>query len=126
MEPDIDAQSGGSGPATDGGRPVSLADAAALDAFVGDARVALVMFYTDGCGICASMEPVVGNVARGAAADASVGLVNPRDDPPLVERFDVRSVPLFVLFVDGEPVARRAEGFIPGDELAAWVDEHAA
>jgi len=106
-------------------RPTALADEDALDAFVGDAGVALLMFYTEGCGICASMEPVVGNVARGVAADVSVGLVNPRDDPPLVERFDVRSVPLFVLFVDGEPVARRAEGFVPGDDLAAWVEEHA-
>ena len=106
-------------------RPISLSDEAALDAFVADADVALVEFYTDGCGICASMEPVIGNVARGVETDLSVGLVNPRDDPPLVERFDVRSVPLFVLFVDGEPVARRAEGFIPGEDLAAWVDEHA-
>ena len=107
-------------------RPVSLSDADDLDAFVADADVALVEFYTDGCGICASMEPVIGNVARGVETDLSVGLVNPRDDPPLIERFDVRSVPLFVLFVDGEPVARRAEGFIPGDELTAWVEEHAS
>ena len=107
-------------------RPVSLSDEEDLDAFVADADVALVEFYTDGCGICASMEPVIGNVARGAEVDLAVGMVNPRDDPPLVERFDVRSVPLFVLFVDGEPVARRAEGFIPGDDLTAWVDEHAA
>ena len=107
------------------GRPVSLADEDALDAFVDDAPVALVEFYTDGCGICASMEPVLGNVARGVETDLSVGLVNPRDDPPLVERFDVRSVPLFVLFADGEPVARRADGFVVGDDLAAWIDEHA-
>ncbi|MEZ3162595.1 thioredoxin family protein [Halorubrum sp. RMP-47] len=107
-------------------RPMSLADEDDLDAFLADADAALVEFYTDGCGICASMEPVIGNVARGVEADLAVGLVNPRDDPPLVERFDVRSVPLFVLFVDGEPVARRAEGFIPGEDLAAWVDEHAA
>jgi thioredoxin-like negative regulator of GroEL len=106
-------------------RPISLSDEADLDAFVADADAALVEFYTDGCGICASMEPVIGNVARGVEADLAVGTVNPRDDPPLVERFDVRSVPLFVLFVDGEPVARRAEGFIPGEDLAAWVDEHA-
>ena len=114
------------GESSGGKRPVSLSDADAIDAFVADADAALVEFYTDGCGICASMEPVIGNVARGADADLAVGTVNPRDDPPLVERFDVRSVPLFVLFVDGEPVARRAEGFIPGDDLTAWVDEHAA
>ncbi|ELZ55007.1 MULTISPECIES: thioredoxin family protein [Halorubrum] len=126
--PGSDGASGG--PDADGSavrsRPTALPDEEALDAFVEDAGVALLMFYTEGCGICASMEPVVGNVARGVAADVSVGLVNPRDDPPLVERFDVRSVPLFVLFVDGEPVARRADGFVPGEDLAAWVDEHAA
>jgi len=114
------------GESSGGNRPVSLSDEDDLDAFVADADAALVEFYTDGCGICASMEPVIGNVARGVETDLAVGLVNPRDDPPLVERFDVRSVPLFVLFVDGEPVARRAEGFIPGEDLTAWVDEHAA
>ncbi len=110
--------SDGSASATPG-RPVSLADATELDAFVADADTALVEFYTDGCGICASMEPVLGNLAR--ELDVAVGLVNPRNDPPLVERFDVRSVPLFVLFVEGKPVARRAEGFIAGDDLSEWV-----
>lgn len=111
-------------PTFDGGakRPRSLASEADLDAFTADTGAALVEFYTDGCGICASMEPVLGNVAR--EVDVAVALINPRDDPPLVERFDVRSVPLFVLFVDGEPVARRAEGFIPGDDLSDWVLEH--
>ena len=101
-------------------RPIDLADAAALDEFVADHDVALVEFYTDGCGICAIMEPVLSNVAR--ATDAAVALVNPRDDPPLVERFDVRSVPLLVLFVGGEPVARRAEGFVGAGELVEWVE----
>ncbi|MGQ3329156.1 MULTISPECIES: thioredoxin family protein [Halorubrum] len=105
-------------------RPTPLDDEDALDAFVADADAAVVEFYTDGCGICASMEPVLGNVAR--ELDVAVATVNPRDDPPLVERFDVRSVPLFVLFVDGEPVARRADGFIPGDDLTAWIADRVA
>ena len=104
------------------GRPTSLDDGESLNAFVAGADAAIVEFYTNGCGICASMEPVLGNVAR--KVDVAAALINPRDDPPLVERFDVRSVPLFVLFVDGEPVARRAEGFIPGDDLGEWVTEH--
>jgi thiol-disulfide isomerase/thioredoxin len=114
-----DAESGG-----DEGtrRPTSLADADALDAFVADHGEALVEFYTNGCSLCDGMKPVLANVARDLGVDAA--LINPRDDPPLVERFDVRSVPLFVLFVDGDPVARRADGFVPGDELAAWVREH--
>jgi thiol-disulfide isomerase/thioredoxin len=116
-EPDAGSENSALG--TGESRPEQLADETELDAFREAADVALVEFYTDGCGICQSMEPVLGNVAR--ALDISVGLVNPRDDPPLVERFDVQSVPLLVLFVDGEPVARRADGFVAGDELTAWI-----
>ncbi|WP_336001476.1 thioredoxin family protein [Halorientalis halophila] len=101
-------------------RPVDLADAAELDAFVAEHDRALVEFYTDGCTICQSMEPVLGNVAR--ATDVAVGLVNPRDDPPLIERFQVQSVPLLVRFEDGEPVARKAEGFVGADELEAFAE----
>jgi thioredoxin 1 len=101
-------------------RPVHLDGEAELDAFVDANPVALVELYTDGCGVCASMEPVLGNVAR--ASEAAVALVNPRDDPPLVDRFDVRSVPTLVLFADGEPVARRADGFVGADDLVSWVE----
>ena len=103
-------------------KPTPLADESALDAFVSGTDVVLVEFYTEGCGICESMVPVIGNLAR--ELDIAVGTINPRDDPPLVERFDVRSVPLFVLFVDGEPVDRRAEGFIGADELSSWVEQY--
>jgi len=108
--------------ASDTARPRRLASEDDLDAFVADEQIALVEFYTEGCGICRSMEPVLGNVAR--ATDVPVGLVNPRDDPPLLDRFDVRSVPLFVLFRDGTPVARRAEGFIGAEELVSWIEDH--
>jgi thioredoxin-like negative regulator of GroEL len=101
-------------------RPVDLADEAELDAFVSNHDRALVEFYTEGCTLCQSMVPVLGNVAR--ATGVPVGLVNPRDDPPLVERFQVQSVPLLVLFEDGEPVARKAEGFVGADELEGFVE----
>ncbi|MFD1586436.1 thioredoxin family protein [Halorientalis brevis] len=105
-------------------RPTNLADEDALDEFVSGHDLALVEFYTEGCTICQSMEPVLGNVAR--ETEAAVALVNPRDDPPLVDRFTVKSVPLFVLFVDGEPVDQRAEGFIGAEDLLSWVESAAA
>lgn len=101
-------------------RPVGLDTEADLDDLVGSHDVVLLELYTDGCSICASMDPILTNVAR--ATEAVVATVNPRDDPPLVERFAVQSVPKFVLFVDGEQVADRAEGFIPNDDLVEWVD----
>ncbi len=102
-------------------RVTTLADADALDTFLERHESALVEFYTEGCGICQSMEPVLDVLAR--SGSIPVGTVNPRDDPPLIDRFDVRSVPLLVLFADGEPIARRAEGFVGADDLEAWIAE---
>lgn len=104
-------------------RPVRLADGEALEAFVAEHDVALVEFYTNGCSMCQAMEPVLGNVAR--ATDVAVGLVNPGDDIRLVERFDVRSVPTLVLFVDGEVVARKAEGFQGAAAVVEFLEAHA-
>ena len=90
-------------------KPVRLADGNELDAFVAAHDLALVDLYTEGCTLCAAIEPVMGNVA--SATDAAVATLNPRDDPVLVERYDVRSVPTLLLFADGELVDRLAEGF---------------
>ncbi len=102
--------------------PARVTSEADLDQFVESHDRTLLMLYTDGCGICASMEPVVSNVSR--ETGVSLVFANAREDPPLIERFDVRSVPTLVLFVGGEVVARLADGFVPGEELTAWIDEH--
>ena len=101
--------------------PVNVETAAALERETASGLV-LVEFYTEGCGICASQAPVLSAVARGTGA--RVVTCNPRDDPALVERFDVRSVPTFLLFRDGEVVARRADGFVPADDLVALVESY--
>ncbi len=100
------------------GRPVNLADGEELSAFVDTYEDVLVEFYTDGCGVCASMEPVLGGVAREGVV---VGMINPRDDPPLIDEYEIASVPTFVRFQDGEPADRIAEGFVPGEQLQAFA-----
>lgn len=100
-------------------RPVDLTDADALDALVETYPRVLVEFYTDGCGICASMEPILSGIAR--TSDAVVATVNPREDPPLIEDFQITSVPTFVLFVDGEPTDRLADGFVESERLSAFA-----
>jgi thiol-disulfide isomerase/thioredoxin len=106
--------------ATDDARPVSLADEAELDAFLAAEPAALVEFYTEGCSACAAMEPVLGNVAR--ELDVPVVYCNPRDDPPLVERFEITSVPTLVFFRDGEEVGRLADGFQGADAVLSFVE----
>ncbi|AFZ74403.1 thioredoxin family protein [Natronobacterium gregoryi] len=104
-------------------KPVRLQDDDALERFVTDHEVALVELYTSGCPKCQAMEPVLGNVGR--STTIPVGLAKLGDDPVLLERFDVQSVPTLVLFREGEQVARVSEGFLGGDEVVDFVEDHA-
>ncbi|MFB6196134.1 MAG: thioredoxin family protein [Haloplanus sp.] len=95
-------------------------DTTALDTVIDEHDRLLVEFYTEGCSACAAMEPVLGNVAR--ERGIAVVFVNPRDDPSLIEAYDIRRVPTLVLFEDGEPVARLDEGFVGAERVIDWLD----
>jgi len=101
-------------------RPVTLDARDDLDDLVASRERVLVMFRTTGCGICESMEPVLDGVAR--TTDVAVAVMNPRDDPGLVDEYDVRSVPKLLLFEDGDLVETREEGFLPVEDVTAFVD----
>ncbi|MFC3478272.1 thioredoxin family protein [Halobacterium litoreum] len=105
-------------------KPLRVADGDELDEVLATHDRVLVEFYTKGCAICQAIEPVLGNVAR--ETGITVAMANPGDDISLVEKWDVSSAPTLVLVEDGEEVARLAEGFKSGDDIEAFLDEHAA
>ncbi|WP_435348839.1 thioredoxin family protein [Haloarchaeobius sp. HRN-SO-5] len=83
----------------------------------------LLEFFTSGCGICGSMVPVLGTVARtapGVVATVNAGLV-----PDLSTEFDVRSVPTLVVLQEGEEVARLDDGFQGAEPLVELLETHA-
>lgn len=103
-------------------RPIRIETGDELDALVTEHDLVLVDFYTKGCAVCQAIEPVVGNVAR--ATDAVVAMCNPQTDLSLVEAYDVRSVPTLLLFRDGEPVDRLAEGFQETSAVVEFVEQY--
>lgn len=102
-------------------KPTRLENGDDLDDFVERNDIALIEFYTKGCSKCQAMEPVLGNVAR--VTDVAIGLLNPGNDIPLVDRFDIDSVPTLVLFANGSEIARTAEGFQGTDAVVSFVSE---
>lgn len=100
--------------------PVRLDTAAALDRFVADNDRALVEFYTAGCSACSAMEPVLGLVAEGTGVP--VAFVNPRDDPTLIEDYDITRVPTLVVFEDGTPTDRIDDGFVGSERVIDRLD----
>ncbi|NUB93572.1 thioredoxin family protein [Haloterrigena sp. SYSU A121-1] len=91
---------------------------------LGTRDLVLLEFVTSGCGICASVEPVLGTVARGAPG--VVATVNAGLAPDLIAEFDVRSVPTIIVLRDGEGVARLDDGVQSAETLVDLLEAHAA
>lgn len=124
MTDDADASGGAdgddaAGTPVDTDRPTTV-DAADLPDRIAAGDPLLVMFRVEGCSICAAMEPVLDGVAR--QVDVPIAVVNPRDHPPLVDEHRITSTPTLVLFGGGQEVDRLAEGFVPAEEVVAFVE----
>ena len=103
--------------------PVHLDDASEYEALLERQDLVLLEFVTAGCGICASMEPVLGSVAR--AAPGVVAVADAADVPDLAAEFDVRSVPTLVVLENDTEVARLDDGFQPAGTLVELLESHA-
>jgi len=82
-------------------RVVSLGDDD-IETVVEDTSVALVEFYTEWCGTCKRMKPVLEDLAE--ETDATILTVDIESNLETAIEFGAQSTPTFVLFVDGQPV----------------------
>lgn len=102
-------------------RPSTLDSKDELDDLVATHDRVLVEFHTEGCSMCDAMQPILGGVAR--SSSVVVATMNPRDDPVLLDEYDVRSVPKLLYFEDGELRDTMGEGFVPSDDVLEFVGE---
>lgn len=65
----------------------------------------LVDFWADWCGPCKMMIPVVDEIAE-ENDDIKVGKVNVDEQPELVSKYGVMSIPTLIAFKDGEIIKK--------------------
>ena len=76
----------------------------------------LVDFYADWCGPCRMLAPVLEEIAREYEGGVKVGKVNVDEQMELAQKFGVSSIPLLVVFKDGQPVAKSL-GYRPKEDI---------
>jgi len=83
----------------------------------------LVDFWAPWCGPCKAMSPTVDAVANEYAGKLKVGKLNTDDNQDTAFRFQIRSIPTFLIFKGGKVVDQRL-GSMPKPDLQKWLDKH--
>jgi thioredoxin 1 len=79
-----------------------------LETAVEDSGVTLVEFYTEWCGTCQQMKPVLDTLAEDT--DATVLTIDIESHLETAIEFGAQRTPTFILFVDGQPVKQLRGG----------------
>jgi thioredoxin 2 len=99
------------------------ASAATFDQEIRASVPVLVDFWAPWCGPCRMVSPIVERAGHEHAGHMKVVKLNVDEAPAISQRFDVRGIPLLVLFRDGAEVDRLV-GAVPQNQLAQWLAPH--
>jgi len=98
------------------------ADTQLFDEVVREAKVpVLVDFWASWCGPCRMSAPEVEALAKDVAGKGLVLKVDTEKHPDIAARFQVNSIPNFVVLRNGKPVLQRA-GVAPRSEMRRWLE----
>ena len=81
----------------------------------------VVDFWADWCGPCKMLAPILHELAEEKSGALKVGKVNVDEQMELAMRFQVSSIPMLVVFKDGEAVAKSV-GYRSKAEITAMVE----
>ena len=80
----------------------------------------LLDFWASWCGPCRMMSPVVDDIAESMNTSIKVGKINVDECPDLAQKYNVMSIPTFVVIKNGQEIGRTV-GVQSRDELVKLI-----
>ena len=81
----------------------------------------LVDFWADWCGPCKMIAPALEEISDELAGQVTIAQMDLMENPEVPGQIGVQSIPLMVLFKNGQPVAKRL-GAAPKSALKGWLE----
>jgi thioredoxin 1 len=102
-----------------------LLSPAELDTLLAEGGAVVVDFFGTWCQPCKMMAPAVDRLAEVLLGRVEVVKVDIEEGHKAASKFGVRSVPTFIVFKQGKPVASRS-GVMPHQNFIDWASAQSA
>lgn len=100
---------------------VNVTDASFQTDVLGSETPVLVDFWADWCGPCKMIAPALEEISEELAGQVTIAKMDIMENTGVPADMGVQSIPLMVLFKNGEPVARKV-GAAPKSQLKEWLE----
>ncbi|MFM5954858.1 MAG: thioredoxin [Novosphingobium sp.] len=81
----------------------------------------LVDFWAEWCGPCKMIAPALEEISEELAGQVTIAKVDIMENTDVSAQFGVQSIPLMILFKDGQPVAQKL-GAAPKSQIKGWIE----
>ncbi|TYC49434.1 thioredoxin [Rhodobacterales bacterium] len=80
----------------------------------------VVDFWAEWCGPCKMIAPALEEIAEEMDGKVKITKLNIDENQDMAMKYGVRSIPMLILFKDGEPMATQV-GAAPKGKLSDWI-----
>ena len=84
-------------------------------------RPVLVDFWAEWCGPCKMIAPALEEISDELAGKVTIAKMDIMENPETPGQIGVQSIPLMVLYKNGQPVAQKL-GAAPKSQLKGWLE----
>jgi thioredoxin 2 len=85
-------------------------------------EVLVAEFWAKWCGYCRAIEPFINSLAIKRAGRLKIIKVDVDSEPVLARRFMIKATPTFILYRNGQQLARFDGAPVQNTELEYWID----